>query len=67
VAINLHIVVNRFMMPRSLLCASKFWSNKLPLSTLKMEAVYFLETSVHPHKTTIRSHFPEAHNMNSKK
>jgi hypothetical protein len=67
VAIKLHIVVNRFMMSRNLLCAPKFWINKLPLSTLKTEAVYFLETSVHPHKTTTRSCIPEAHNMNFKK
>lgn len=66
-AIKLRNVVSRFMLPRNLLRAPKFQSTKLPLSTLKMEAVYFLDTSVHPLKSTTRSHIPEAHNMNSKK
>jgi len=66
-AIKLHTVVNRFMMSRSLLRSPKFQSNKLLLSTLKMEAVYFLDNSLHPHKTTTRSRIPEAHNMNSNK
>jgi hypothetical protein len=61
-AIMLHLVVTWLMMPRSLLCAPK-----LPPSTLKMGAVYFLEASVHPHKATARFNSPEAHIMNSKK
>jgi len=28
--IKLHVVVNRFMKPRSLFCTPEFWSNKLP-------------------------------------